>query len=117
MQSTVVAVPNGKQRDDLIYAIKRKYQIKAIEDSSYKVVQDRVHRVQVWHNDKLEIQITVALVSIVVNTEQLLGYGANTKIHVDFIKQELLRQIKKVDELSVSHVIDSEMKEKLVGSL
>jgi hypothetical protein len=117
MQSTVVAVPNSKQLDELIHAIRRKYQIKAIEDHSYRVVQDRIHRVQVWKDGKLDIQVTVVVVPVVVNTDKLMGYGAGTKIHVDFIKQELLRQIKRVEDLSINYVTDTDLKDKLVGEI
>jgi hypothetical protein len=103
--------------DELIHAIRRKYQIKAIEDHSYKVVQDRIHRVQVWKDDKLYLQVTVVVVPVVVNTDKLMGYGVGTKIHIDFIKQELLRQIRRIEELSVSQITDSDVKNKLVEGL
>jgi hypothetical protein len=117
MLSTVVAVPNIKQREFLINTIKRKYQLKALEESGIKIVQDRVHRIQIWKDDHLTMQVTVVLVPVIVNTEQLFGYGGSTKIHVDYIKQELIKWIKKLDEISEAKTTDSSLTEKLVGEI
>lgn len=117
MRSMVIAVPTTKQRDQIIKVVKSKFQIMAVEEPAYHVVQDRVHRIQVWKNNVLEQQVTVVVVPVHMNTEQLLGYSGSTRIHTDYVRDELLRMIRKLEELKVTPQTDADTTDKLLGSL
>jgi hypothetical protein len=90
----VIAVTNLDDRYKLVKSLRARYALKCLEQPELRVIQDKIHRLLIYENDKIIHTITVVTIPVFCNLEPLEEMaGMDTKFTISALV-ETIDQIK-----------------------